>query len=223
MVATSDPFAGAPSITAPSTTAPHRTTPSATAPPRTAPHITAPSTAVPSTAVPSTAAAATAAVPSPAAPIASATTPGGPRPVRLRIPAIGVDTGLITLGLQPDGSLEVPPDGTTAGWYTGSPPPGAPGPAVLAAHVDWKGTEGVFYNLSAVRPGDEVSVDRQDSSATRFAVTRVAQYPKDRFPTDDVYGDVDSPQLRLITCGGDFDHGARSYRDNIVVYAEPVH
>jgi hypothetical protein len=78
----------------------------------------------------------------------------------------------------------------------------------------------VFYDLAALRPGDEVSVDRRDGSVVRFAVTRVAQYPKDDFPTEDVYGDVDSAQLRLITCGGDFDHRARSYRDNIVVYAE---
>lgn len=208
-----DPFAAVPSVTAPSTTAPRVAVPSNTAPPLTAPHITVPSVSVPLTA------ALSATVQSSAAPTAAATTPGGPRPVRLRIPAIGVDTGLMTLGLLPDGSLQVPPNGTTAGWFTGSPVPGEPGPAVLAAHVDWKGAEGVFYDLGALRPGDEVSVDRRDGSTARFAVTRVAQYPKDRFPTDDVYGDVNSPQLRLITCGGEFDRGARSYRDNTVVYA----
>lgn len=182
----------------------------------TAPRITIPSTSAPSTPAPS------ATTPSSAGPVSAATTPGGSHPVRLRIPAIGVDTAVVALGLLPDGSLDVPPDGTTAGWYAGSPTPGEPGPAVLAAHVDWKGAEGAFHALGALRPGDEVGVDRQDGSAPRFAVTRVARYPKDRFPTDDVYGDVDSPQLRLITCGGDFDSGTRSYRDNIVVYAEPA-
>jgi Sortase domain len=206
-----DPFAAVPSRTAPPTTGPQMAVPSSAAPSMTVPRISVPRISVP----PRTA-------PSSAGPVAAAGARAGTRPVRLRIPAIGVDTGLMALGLLPGGGLEVPPDGKTAGWYTGSPTPGDPGPAVLAAHVDWKGTEGVFYNLRDLRPGNEVSVDRRDGSTARFTVARVAQYPKDRFPTDDVYGDVDSPQLRLITCGGVFDRGAHSYRDNIVVYAEPV-
>jgi sortase (surface protein transpeptidase) len=136
------------------------------------------------------------------------------------MPAIGVDTGLIDLGLKPDGTMQVPADGSTAGWYTESPTPGERGPAVLAAHVDWKGAKGVFYDLHRSRPGDRVQVERADGRTAAFTVSRVAQYLKDRFPTDEVYGDVDSAQLRLITCGGDFDHAARSYRSNIVVYAE---
>jgi Sortase domain len=208
--------AGGPPAAVEAAHGPFAAVPSRTAPPITVPHITVPSTAVASTAIPPRTA------PPSAGPVAAAVAPAGTRPVRLRIPAIGVDTGLIALGLLPDGSLEVPPDGMTAGWYTGSPTPGDPGPAVLAAHVDWKGAEGVFHDLRDLRPGAEVSVDRRDGSTARFTIARVAQYPKDRFPTDDVYGDVDSPQLRLITCGGDFDRGVRSYRDNIVVYAEPA-
>ncbi len=155
-----------------------------------------------------------------AAPGAPAAELPGSRPARLRIPSIRVDTTTMDLGLRPDGSLEVPPDGATAGWYTGSPTPGELGPAVLAAHVDWKGERGVFYDLRDLAPGDEVAVDREDGRTARFSVVRVEQYPKDEFPTADVYGDVDSPQLRLITCGGDFDDEAGSYRDNVVVYAE---
>lgn len=141
-------------------------------------------------------------------------------PVRLVIPAIGVDTGLIDLGLKADGAMQVPADGSTAGWYTESPTPGERGPAVLAAHVDWNGAKGVFYDLHRSRPGDRVRVERADGRTAAFTVRRVAQYPKDRFPTEEVYGDVDTAQLRLITCGGSFDHAARSYRSNIVVYAE---
>jgi LPXTG-site transpeptidase (sortase) family protein len=116
--------------------------------------------------------------------------------------------------------MEVPPDGRTAGWYTESPTPGERGPAVLAAHVDWKHEKGVFYDLRKLKPGDEVTVDRRDGTRAIFRVSRVAQYPKDKFPTDEVYGDVEGPQLRLITCGGDFNQDAKSYRDNIVVYAD---
>jgi hypothetical protein len=71
-----------------------------------------------------------------------------------------------------------------------------------------------------LKPGDEVTVDRRDGTRAIFRVSRVAQYPKDKFPTDEVYGDVEGPQLRLITCGGDFNQDAKSYRDNIVVYAD---
>jgi LPXTG-site transpeptidase (sortase) family protein len=141
-------------------------------------------------------------------------------PTRLRIPAIDVDSGLIALGLRADGTMEVPPDGRTAGWYTESPTPGERGPAVLAAHVDWNREKGVFYDLRELRPGDDVTVKRKDGIHATFRVSRVAQYPKDRFPTDEVYGDVEGSQLRLITCGGDFNPDARSYRDNIVVYAD---
>jgi sortase (surface protein transpeptidase) len=162
--------------------------------------------------------------PAAAAPTSAAAPPvtvlAASHPQRLLIPSISVDTGVIDLGLQPDGSMEVPADGSTAGWYTQSPTPGELGPAVLAAHVDWKGAKGVFYDLRRTKPGDPIQVQRADGSTAAFRVTRVEQYPKDKFPTREVYGDVDTAQLRLITCGGDFDSAAHSYLDNVVVYAE---
>ena len=141
------------------------------------------------------------------------------RPVHLRIPAIGVDSALVELGLQPDGTLQVPADGSVAGWFTGSPAPGALGPAVVAAHVDWDHEPGVFFRLRELERGDEVDVAGQDGTTARFTVLAVEQYPKDTFPTERVYGDIDHAGLRLITCGGAFDRAARSYRDNVVVYA----
>jgi sortase (surface protein transpeptidase) len=144
-------------------------------------------------------------------------------PDRLRIPAIDVDARrLIDLGLKADRTMEVPADGTTVGWYTESPSPGERGPAVLAAHVDWNHEKGAFFDLHRLEPGDDVIVDRADGSTATFEVQRVEQYPKDRFPTQEVYGDVAGSELRLITCGGDLDREARSYRDNIVVYAALV-
>lgn len=143
-------------------------------------------------------------------------------PVALRIPAIGVDSELVDLGLQSDGTLEVPPSGFPAGWYTGAPTPGELGPAIIAGHVDWSGRPGVFFELRELAPGDEIIVARQDGSTARFRVTRVERFDKDDFPTDAVYGDLDHAGLRLITCDGSFDHQARSYRDNLVVFAELV-
>ncbi len=140
-------------------------------------------------------------------------------PARLRIPRIAVDTPVIGLGLRPDGTLEVPADGTVAGWFTGSPAPGGLGPAVVAAHVDWDRRPGVFVHHDDLRRGDEVEIDGQDGTTARFVVLAVEQYAKSRFPADRVYGDIDHAGLRLITCGGGFDRSARSYRDNVVVYA----
>ncbi len=148
----------------------------------------------------------------------TATMPKSP-PVRVQIPAIGVDSTLVDLGLNPDGTMEVPVDGTTAGWYTRAPTPGERGPAVIAAHVDWQGEKGVFYQLSKLQTGDKVSVQRRDGSTAHFVIDKVAEYPKNEFPTEQVYGDLAYPGLRLITCGGDLDRKAHSYLDNIVVYA----
>jgi len=174
---------------------------------------------------PATTAAATptAAAP-PAAPAAAAPllAMAASRPVRVQIPAIGVDSDVMDLGLQDDGTLEVPPAGFPAGWFTDAPTPGEVGPAVLAGHVDWAGAPGVFAELRDVVVGDEVVVARADGSTAVFRVSQVGQFAKDAFPTAAVYGDLDHPGLRVITCGGEFDAGAQSYRDNTVVFADLV-
>lgn len=144
------------------------------------------------------------------------------KPVRVQIPTIGVNSRLMDLRLKADGTMNVPPDGTEAGWYTGAPTPGELGPAIIAGHVDWGGRQGVFYHLRNLKPNDQVTVSRQDGSTAVFQVIRVDAFPKDKFPTELVYGDINYAGLRLITCGGSFDQHAHSYRDNIVVFAQLV-
>ena len=140
-------------------------------------------------------------------------------PVRLQIPAIAVSTPLVRLGRLPDGSIEVPHDWNTAGWYDRGPRPGQPGPAVILGHVDSKTGPAVFFRLRALRPRDVVRVGLADGRILVFRVQRVERYPKDKFPTEAVYLPTLNRELRLITCGGEFDYAAGSYRDNIVVYA----
>jgi hypothetical protein len=161
-------------------------------------------------------------VSAPVAPSAAAAPLARSAPARVQIPAIGVDSALMQLGLRADGSLQVPPSGFPAGWYTGAPTPGELGPAILAGHVDWGGQPGVFFRLRELRPDAQVTVTRQDGSAAVFRVVQVKEYPKDTFPTDVVYGDLDHPGLRLITCGGTFDRQTRNYEDNIVAFADLV-
>ena len=160
------------------------------------------------------AAATASATPSDAAPMARSW------PVAVRIPAIGVDSTLISLGLRADGTLQVPASGFPAGWYTGAPTPGERGPAIIVGHVDWGGDAGVFYRLHDLSPDDEITVTRADGSTATFRVTSVAQFPKNRFPTALVYGNLDYAGLRLITCGGSFDQRAHSYEADTVVFAK---
>ncbi|MGY1680586.1 class F sortase [Geodermatophilus sp. SYSU D01176] len=140
-------------------------------------------------------------------------------PTAVRIPALGVTSDVMELGLQRDGSMEVPPGGYPVGWYERSPTPGQLGPAVLAGHVDWAGEPGAFAGLDELLPGDTVEVDRADGSTAVFLVDRVEEHAKDAFPGDAVYGDLDHAGLRLITCGGAFDEGTGDYADNVVVFA----
>jgi hypothetical protein len=140
-------------------------------------------------------------------------------PVGVDIPSIGVSSPLVELGLGEDGAMEAPDDFAVAGWFTLGPQPGQPGPAVIAGHVDSRDGPAVFYRLAELVPGDEVIVHRADGSDVRFTVSRQRRYPKDQFPADAVYGPVPGPELRLITCGGEFDRSSRQYRDNVVVYA----
>ena len=143
-------------------------------------------------------------------------------PARLQIPVIGVSTPLVRLGRLPDGSIEVPHAWNTAGWYDQGPRPGQPGPAVIIGHVDSKSGPAVFYRLRDLRPGDIVRVGLTNGRTLVFRVQRTERYPKNKFPTEAVYFPTLDRELRLITCGGDFDYAKGSYVDNIVVYATLV-
>jgi Sortase domain len=141
------------------------------------------------------------------------------RPVWLSVPAIGVRTRLVDLGLNRNGTLQVPTSTTVAGWFTGSPRPGAVGPAVIAGHVDSRTGPAVFFWLRTLRPGQRIYVGRADGTLAVFTVTSVRMYGKDEFPTAAVYGPVPDAELRLITCGGIFDASLGSYLSNVVVFA----
>jgi hypothetical protein len=140
-------------------------------------------------------------------------------PVRVEIPAIGVSSSLVRLGLNPDGTVEVPKDFGRAGWFARGPQPGQIGPAVIAGHVDSRTGPAVFHRLRELRPGDQVRVVRADRRVVRFEVEALASYPKRSLPGDRVFGATVAPSLRLVTCAGSFDRARRSYRDNLIVSA----
>ncbi|MFN2319051.1 MAG: class F sortase [Dermatophilaceae bacterium] len=146
-------------------------------------------------------------------------------PVSVSIPAIGVTSDLLHLGLNADGTLQVPEgdDFNTAAWYDGSPRPGEVGPAVIEGHVS-SSTRGpsVFFDLTRLQVGDTVDVTRQDGTLATFEVYDLQQFPKDSFPTLQVYGNTDGPELRLITCGGTITESTGRFKDNIIVFARQV-
>ncbi|MFG2673330.1 class F sortase [Streptomyces sp. NPDC048445] len=141
------------------------------------------------------------------------------RPVSITIPSLKVTSTLEELGLGKDRAMETPRDPDKAGWYRPGATPGAVGPAVIAGHVTWNGAPGVFFGLGKLGPGDRISVRRADGRTADFTVDRTALYPKDRFPTVEVYRNLDHAGLRLITCGGDYSKDDSRYADNVVVYA----
>jgi LPXTG-site transpeptidase (sortase) family protein len=143
-------------------------------------------------------------------------------PVRVRIPAIGVDAPVQALIVDENGVLPPPDTFEGTGWWQAGPEPGEIGPAVIAGHVDSYRGPAVFFELDELERGDEIFVDRADGTTVVFAAQRTEVHPKDEFPTEAVYGDTPDPQLRLITCGGTFDEDERSYRDNVIVFATLV-
>jgi sortase (surface protein transpeptidase) len=148
--------------------------------------------------------------------------PGPLVPRGIRIPAIGVDTTMVELGLKQDRTLEVPRDWEVTGWYAGRSVPGEPGPSVVVGHIDSTTGPAVFYHLRDLKRGDVIEIPRSDGLIARFHVTETMLVTKNNFPTEQVYGPVDDAALRLVTCGGRFDDEAGSYQSNLIVFAEHV-
>ena len=146
-------------------------------------------------------------------------------PVSVDIPAIGVDSELLHLGDNADGTMQVPSLETSsdeAAWYEYSPTPGQIGASVLEGHVDSYQGPAVFFRLGALRPGDAIDVTLADGITAIFSVTGVREYPKSNFPAKTIYGPTHYAALRLITCGGVFDYATGHYLSSTVVFASLI-
>jgi hypothetical protein len=145
-------------------------------------------------------------------------------PVAIRIDRIGVDHAIVPVGLEDDGTMEIPEEVQEIGWYDPGVRPGEPGSAVLAGHVDSRAQgRGAFFALGALDVDDEIVLTAVDGAEQRWRVTARTRYPKDELPVDElfVWGGAER-RLVLITCGGDFDRSSRNYSDNVVVLASPA-
>ena len=143
-------------------------------------------------------------------------------PVSVAIPAIGVTSKLLHLGLNADGTIQVPSLVTSANkaaWYKYSATPGQIGASVIEGHVDSDQGPAVFYRLGALRPGDTIDVTLADGVTAIFRVNGVREYTKSKFPSKAIYGATNYAALRLITCGGVFDYATGHYLSSTVVFA----
>jgi hypothetical protein len=146
-------------------------------------------------------------------------------PISVDIPAIGVRSPLLRLGLNPDGTIQVPDLATSAdeaAWYKYSVTPGQIGAAVIEGHVDSQVGPAVFFRLGALHPGDRIDVTLADRMTAVFRVTGVREYTKGNFPTKMIYGATNYASLRVVTCGGTFDYATGHYLSSVVVFASLV-
>lgn len=146
----------------------------------------------------------------------------GTTAVRVDIPKIGVSSALEGLSIDAAGELITTEDYTVAGWYSGGVVPGAVGPAIIAGHVDSRIGPAIFERLDELAIGDQAMVTLSDGQVLTFQIYDSTTSPRAAFPTDEVYGNVPRPELRLITCGGPFDFRTRHYTANLILYAALV-
>ncbi|MFH8606568.1 class F sortase [Streptomyces sp. NPDC018029] len=145
------------------------------------------------------------------------------RPQRVDVPSLEVRAPVAARGLDADGAIDPPSfaQADTVGWYAGGARPGEPGAALFVGHVDTETEPAVFYDLSALRAGEEIRVARDDGTVAEFTVDDVRVVTRARFDAEKAYGPHQEgrAELRLITCGGVFDKTARTYSANVIVSA----
>lgn len=146
--------------------------------------------------------------------------PSGP-PQRVRIPSMEVDTYIEIVGLDSQGRMDVPKNADNVAWYQLGAKPGEDGNAVIAGHLDKvSGAPAVFYNLSSMKPGENIIIEYENGEEYAFKVTNIESYEYDQVPLDYVFGNSSKKRLNLITCEGSFDNSAKNYSHRIVVFSE---
>lgn len=144
-------------------------------------------------------------------------------PVHLSIPSVGIEADFEgPLGLNEDKTVAVPDSYETVGWYQYGPKPGELGPSVVLGHFDSYKAPAVFYDLVYTKPGEIITITREDGTKADFIIERLVHRSQTDFPTEEVYGNLEYPGLRLITCSGFYDHGKQVYSHNLIVYARLI-
>lgn len=157
--------------------------------------------------------------------VATSPPPNSPRPVpdvRLEIPAIGVNAWVIRMGLDQNGVMEVPRNAQLVAWYDFTSVPGAPGNAVMSAHLDYRGSTAVFWRLGDLTVGDRISVILEGESVDYVVSNIYSTRPEDADLREIIGGRTGATTLTLITCGGIWDAAEGEYDQRVIVQAKRV-
>jgi hypothetical protein len=140
-------------------------------------------------------------------------------PVRLRIPAIGLDARVESVGATAQGTMGVPMDPQDVGWYAPGVRPGEPGDAVMDGFLEWSSGSAAFANLPRLRSGDEVDVDLSDGNRLTFRVYRLARFPFNA-SLPGLFERTGASRLSLVTSSSRWN--GSTYEDRVEVDARLV-
>ena len=143
-------------------------------------------------------------------------------PVRVALPDLDIDGPVIRTGVEPGRRARRAARCPDPRLVRYGPTPGAPGSAVIAGHLNWKGVEGIFADLADDPVGATFSVDYDDGTQRAFVVRSVELVDKPAVAVNGVFARDGESVLRLVTCGGEFDSSTRHYRSNVIVTAVPA-
>jgi hypothetical protein len=146
-----------------------------------------------------------------------------PKRIRL-ISADGVAAPVVAVDTGADGTLSLPTDPGTVGWWVSGALAGEVfGSVVLAGHIDSRRRGlGFFVALLDARPGDRVELSGEGLRQV-YVVRSNREVDKDVLSLRaGVFDRQVAGRLVLITCTGTFDRRTRHYDHNLVVSADPV-
>jgi sortase (surface protein transpeptidase) len=146
-------------------------------------------------------------------------------PLRLLIPAIGVNAPVEQVGVTANGDLGTPAQSPWAntGWYVNGPRPGEQGSSVIDGHLNRPGNApAVFWRLYQLHAGNEVDVLDSRGRALRFRVLNLAYYTLPDAPYQFIFGNNSGKYLNLITCAGDWIRSQHQTTQRLVVYTRLI-
>jgi len=145
-------------------------------------------------------------------------------PRELTIQKLGINANIIPISALKDGSLDAPKTAWDVGWYEKSALPGSgSGASFIDGHVnDAIGTPGIFYKLSLLTKGDQITIERGDHTTISYVVVEIDQQAIAEVDMNKALSPLDSSKegLTLMTCGGVYNATRKTYDDRIIVYAE---
>ncbi len=145
------------------------------------------------------------------------------RPVAARLPS-GRVVPIRAVSTRRDGTLDVPDDITTAGWWRGGSRVGDPfGSLLVAAHIDSR-TQGLgpYAELLDVRAGDRVRMTSRHL-VQEFTVRSLRLVPQGSLRRSAwIYSPSGPPRLTLVTCAPPYDASRGGYQNLAVVTGVPT-